>query len=63
MQRAQPCDAALCPWTAAKSIADGASILDYVRDTAREGGIEGKVRFGHRAVKASWSAPRRRAGG
>jgi monooxygenase len=44
------------PWTAAKSIADGASILDYVRDTAREGGIEGKVRFGHRVVKASWSS-------
>jgi monooxygenase len=44
------------PWTAAKSIADGASILDYVRDTAREGGIEEKVRFGHRAVKASWSS-------
>ncbi|MBS1893765.1 MAG: NAD(P)/FAD-dependent oxidoreductase, partial [Actinobacteria bacterium] len=36
------------PWTAAKSIADGASILEYVRDTAREGGIDKKVRFGHR---------------
>jgi monooxygenase len=44
------------PWTAAKSIADGASILEYVRDTARESGIEEKVRFGHRVVKASWSS-------
>ena len=44
------------PWTAAKSIADGASILQYVRDTAREGGIDKKVRFGHRVVKASWSS-------
>ena len=44
------------PWTAAKSIADGASILEYVRDTAREEGIEDKVRFGHRVVKASWSS-------
>jgi monooxygenase len=44
------------PWTAAKSIADGASILDYVRDTARDGGIDEKVRFSHRAVKASWSS-------
>ena len=44
------------PWTAAKSIADGASILEYVRDTAREGGIDKKVRFGHRVVKASWSS-------
>jgi cation diffusion facilitator CzcD-associated flavoprotein CzcO len=44
------------PWTAAKSIADGESILEYVRDTARDGGIDKKVRFGHRVVKASWSS-------
>jgi cation diffusion facilitator CzcD-associated flavoprotein CzcO len=44
------------PWTAAKSIADGESILDYVRATAREGGIDRKVRFGHRVVSASWSS-------
>jgi cation diffusion facilitator CzcD-associated flavoprotein CzcO len=44
------------PWTAAKSIADGGSILEYVRDTARDGGIDRKVRFGHRVVKASWSS-------
>jgi cation diffusion facilitator CzcD-associated flavoprotein CzcO len=44
------------PWTAAKSIADGESILQYVRDTAREGGIDRKVRFGHRVVNASWSS-------
>ena len=41
------------PWTAAKSIADGESILQYVRDTAREAGIDGKVRFGHRVMRAS----------
>ncbi len=44
------------PWTAAKSIADGESILEYVRDTAREGGIDRRVRFGHRARRASWSS-------
>ncbi|MBS1882290.1 MAG: NAD(P)/FAD-dependent oxidoreductase [Actinobacteria bacterium] len=44
------------PWTAAKSIADGESILEYVRATAREDGIEEKVRFGHRVVSASWSS-------
>ncbi len=44
------------PWTAAKSIADGESILDYVRATAREAGIDRKVRFGHRVIKASWSS-------
>jgi cation diffusion facilitator CzcD-associated flavoprotein CzcO len=44
------------PWTAAKSIADGESILEYVRETAREAGIDRKVRFGHRALHASWSS-------
>jgi monooxygenase len=44
------------PWTAAKSIADGESILEYVRETAREGGIDRKVRFGHRVMSASWSS-------
>jgi monooxygenase len=44
------------PWTAAKSIADGESILQYVRDTAGESGIDRKVRFGHRVVSASWSS-------
>ena len=44
------------PWTAAKAIADGPSIRDYVRETAREGGIDRHIRFGHRVVKARWSA-------
>lgn len=43
------------PWTDAKAIADGPAILDYVRDTAREEGVERHVRFGHRVVSASWS--------
>jgi cation diffusion facilitator CzcD-associated flavoprotein CzcO len=45
------------PWTEAKSIADGPSILEYVRDTARDGDIERHIRFGHRVVSASWSTP------
>src|ERR1700742_972989 len=44
------------PWTAAKAIADGESILQYVRDTAREAGIDRRVRFGHRVLAASWSS-------
>ena len=44
------------PWTARKSIADGHSILDYLRDTAREHGIDRKVRFDHRVKRASWSS-------
>lgn len=44
------------PWTEAKSIADGPSILRYVRDTARDGGIDRKIRFRHRVVSAEWSS-------
>ena len=43
------------PWTGPKAIADGASILGYVRDTAREHGIDQQVRYHHRAVRAEWS--------
>jgi monooxygenase len=43
------------PWTEAKAIADGPSILEYVRDAAREAGIDQHIRFGHRVVRASWS--------
>src|SRR3979490_3202836 len=44
------------PWKEAKSIADGPSILSYVRDTASENGIEEKIRFHHRVVRAEWSS-------
>ena len=44
------------PWTATKSIADGQAILRYVRDTARERGIEDRIRFNHRLRRASWSS-------
>ena len=43
------------PWTQAKAIADGPSILTYVRDTAAEAGINRHIRFGHRVKHASWS--------
>jgi monooxygenase len=43
------------PWQQAKAIADGPAILKYVQDTAREHGIDRKIRFGHRVVRASWS--------
>ncbi len=39
-----------------KAIADGWSILEYLRDTAREYGIDRKIRFGHRVKRASWSS-------
>ena len=43
------------PWTGEKAIADGPSILEYVRDTAREFGIEEHIRFRHRVTAAHWS--------
>jgi cation diffusion facilitator CzcD-associated flavoprotein CzcO len=43
------------PWKAAKAIADGPSILSYVRETARDHGIDQHIRFNHRAVRAEWS--------
>ncbi|MDI6102735.1 NAD(P)/FAD-dependent oxidoreductase [Actinoplanes sp. NEAU-A12] len=45
------------PWTQAKAIADGPAILRYIRDTAAEAGIDRRVRFGHRVVRADWSTP------
>jgi monooxygenase len=44
------------PWPDAKAIADGPSILSYVRETARENGIDRHIRFGHRVVRAEWSS-------
>ena len=43
------------PWEGAKAIADGPSILQYIQDTAREYGIDRRIRFGHRVMRASWS--------
>lgn len=44
------------PWKAAKSIADGPSILSYINETATEDGIDQHVRFNHRVKRASWSS-------
>jgi monooxygenase len=43
------------PWKEAKAIADGQSIRDYIRDTAREHGVDRKIRYQHRIVRAEWS--------
>jgi len=44
------------PWTGTQAIVDGASILDYVRQTAREHGVDRHIRFHHRVVAAEWSS-------
>src|SRR5687768_5362899 len=44
------------PWRDAKAIADGPAILNYIRDTAAEFGVDVKIRYGHRVSRASWSS-------
>jgi cation diffusion facilitator CzcD-associated flavoprotein CzcO len=44
------------PWTEAKAIADGPRILNYVRETANDNGIDSRIRFSHRVKSASWSS-------
>ncbi len=44
------------PWRGDKAIADGPSILAYLRDTAREHGIEPLIRYRHRVTSAAWSS-------
>src|SRR4051794_13642890 len=44
------------PWRADESIADGPAILDYVRETASENGIEQHIRLGHRVLGAEWDS-------
>jgi monooxygenase len=44
------------PWREAKAIADGPSILRYVKETAAEHGVERHIRYRHRATRAEWSS-------
>ena len=44
------------PWTSPKAIADGPSILRYIRETADEAGITQHIRFGHTVRSAAWSS-------
>ncbi|HZU60574.1 MAG TPA: NAD(P)/FAD-dependent oxidoreductase, partial [Solirubrobacteraceae bacterium] len=44
------------PWDSDTSIADGQSILTYLRETASAYGIDQKIRFGHRVARATWSS-------
>jgi cation diffusion facilitator CzcD-associated flavoprotein CzcO len=44
------------PWREAKAIADGPSILKYIRETATEYGVEKHIRYHHRVLDASWSS-------
>ena len=44
------------PWLESKAIADGPSILKYVRDTAAENDIDKNIRYGHQVSRATWSS-------
>jgi cation diffusion facilitator CzcD-associated flavoprotein CzcO len=44
------------PWTDQKAIADGPSILSYVRQTADEYAITPHIRFNHKLVSANWDS-------
>ena len=44
------------PWREAKSIADGPSILRYVRETAAEHGIAERIRYRHKVTALAWSS-------
>ncbi|MFW2381085.1 MAG: flavin-containing monooxygenase [Acidimicrobiales bacterium] len=44
------------PWKGEKTITDGPSIQDYVRETAREHGIDRHIRFNHHVTTAEWAS-------
>ncbi|PWE18058.1 FAD-containing monooxygenase EthA [Marinicauda salina] len=44
------------PWTDGAVFADGPSIKTYVRESARETGVEDHIRYGHRVVRADWDS-------
>ncbi|MBC7705619.1 MAG: NAD(P)/FAD-dependent oxidoreductase [Rhodoferax sp.] len=43
------------PWRDFKVLAEGNTIRDYLADTAREYGVDKKIRFGVKTVRADWS--------
>ena len=44
------------PWLNSKAIASADSILEYLRETASENGIDRQIRFQHKVLSAAWSS-------
>lgn len=44
------------PWQDAKAIADGPAILNYIRETALEFGVDKQICYNHRVKRACWSS-------
>ena len=42
------------PWTGDAALAAGGDILRYLQDTAHEAGIDRRIRYGHRVLRAEW---------
>ena len=43
------------PWTGKQAIAGGPAILQYLKDTAREFGIDQRIQFHQRVLRIAWS--------
>jgi cation diffusion facilitator CzcD-associated flavoprotein CzcO len=44
------------PWKEGKAIADGPSILNYIRETSSEADIDRNIRYQHKVRSANWSS-------
>ena len=44
------------PWRDPKAIADGPSIMSYLHGAVEDDGLQDKIRFGRKVVKARWSS-------
>ena len=44
------------PWTEGKAIADGPAILNYIKETAAEHGIDEHIRYDRRVVAMDWKS-------
>jgi len=44
------------PWKHTKAISDGHLIRDYIEETARENGLEERIRYGHKVLRAEYDS-------
>lgn len=47
------------PWVDKKALADGPAILDYIKETAKEGGYENKILYNHKVISSDWSSQKK----
>ncbi|MDZ7784332.1 MAG: NAD(P)/FAD-dependent oxidoreductase [Halioglobus sp.] len=44
------------PWTEPKTLADGPAILNYIRETAEQYGVDRHIRYRQRVTRADWNS-------